>query len=149
MEQVPVIKKLCDMAGIRACTRLAPKSFRTVGKLYARMVVEAALTDNYAGMKSLYNRACGTAASITKIWLFDVDLMVDRTVAFGDRIEQAGNLLARIPSKKGVHFIAKPFDTRIIEQWYHDLGINCAPGVDEVSLHKDNPTNLYIPDNAD
>lgn len=25
-EQVPVIKKLCDLAGIRACTRLAPKS---------------------------------------------------------------------------------------------------------------------------
>lgn len=149
LEQVPVIRKLCDMASIRACTRLAPKSYRTVGKLYTKMVVEAALTDNYAGMKSLYNRACGTAASISKIWLFDVDLMADRTKEFGDRIEQAGHLLARIPSKKGMHYISKPFDTRIIEQWYRELGINLTPGVDEVSLHKDNPTNLYIPDGAD
>lgn len=145
LDQVPVIKKLCDMAGIRACTRLAPKSFRTVGKLYTKMIVEAALTDNYAGMKSLYNRACGTASSISKLWLFDVDIINESTREFGSRMIMENVLVETIPSKKGLHYISKPFDTRTIETWYRELSITAS----EMSLHKDNPTNLYIPDNAD
>lgn len=148
-EQVPVIKKLCDLAGIRACTRLAPKSYERVGITYTKMVVEAALTKNWAGMKSLYNRACGITSPEKKIWLFDVDIINKWTEAFGDKLKEAGNLLATIPSKKGKHYITKPFDTRLIELYYQELGINISPGIEEISLHKDNPTNLYIPNGAD
>src|SRR6185295_3080112 len=56
-EQWPVIQKLCDLTLVRACTRLAPKSYKRVGATFTRLVVEAALTDNFSGMKSLYNRA--------------------------------------------------------------------------------------------
>lgn len=149
LEQVPVIKSLCDMAKIRACTRLAPKSYERVGKVYTKMVVEAAMAKNWAGMKSLYNRACGITSPEKKIWLFDVDVVDERTLAFGKKIEESGNLLAVIPSKKGLHYITKPFDTRIIELYYQALGVNTTAGVEEISLHKDNPTNLYIPDGAD
>lgn len=148
-EQVPVIKKLCDLTNIRACTRLAPKSYERVGVTYTKMVVEAALTKNWAGMKSLYNRACGTTSSERKLWLFDVDIINERTAKFGDKLKEACKLQATIPSKKGLHYITKPFDIRLIELYYEELGINTSPGVEEISLHKDNPTNLYIPNGAD
>src|SRR5690349_4086406 len=114
-EQWPTIKKLCDLARVRACTRLAPRSYKSVGRTNTRMVLEAALTDNWAGMKSLYNRACGVTGPINKIWLFDVDVVNDGTEAFGAKLEQDGNLIEIIPSKKGKHYISKPFDTRMIE----------------------------------
>jgi hypothetical protein len=148
-EQLPVIKRLCDLSGIRACTRLSPKSFAQVGAQHTRMVIEAALTQNWMAMKSLYNRACGITTPIKKIWLLDVDVVKESTLELGNKIEADGNLLAHIPSKKGVHFIIKPFDVRTLESYYQNLGINLTVGIEEVSLHKDNPTNLYIPDGAD
>jgi hypothetical protein len=145
LEQVPTIKKLCDIALIRACTRLSPKSYKRVGAVLTKMTVEAALTNNWQGMKSLYNRACGITAANQKIWLFDVDVINDDTKEFEIRLKMDGNHLATIPSKKGLHYISTPFDTRIIEKYCKELSITET----EMSLHKDNPTNLYIPDGAD
>jgi hypothetical protein len=132
--QMPVIRQLCDLAGVRACTRLSPRSYARVGRQFVRMVVEAGLTDNWAGMKSLYNRACGTTTPNQKLWLFDVDVIDRVTADFGDNLMDRGVLVATIPSKKGLHYVTRP----------HEYGV-FPPGV---SLHKDNPTNLYIPDGA-
>lgn len=146
--QWPTIKALCDMTLTRACTRIAPRSYERISNQFIKMVVEAHVTNNHAGMKSMYNRACGITPPNEKLWLFDVDVMNDRTAAFGEAIGYRGHLRAIIPSKKGVHYIARPFDVRIINDLYKSLRIN-VDGVDEISLHKDNPTNLYIPDGAD
>lgn len=113
------------------------------------MVVEAALTKNWAGMKTLYNRACGVTSPKRKIWLLDVDVIKPETLELGERIKNNGHLLATIPSKKGLHYIITPFDVRVLERYYQELGINLLADTEEVSLHKDNPTNLYIPDSAD
>lgn len=142
-EQWPTIKKLCDLALVRACTRLAPRSYAKVGREFTRMVVEASLTDNWAGMKSLYNRACGIVSPNQKLWLFDVDKRDEMTERLAYKLSQDGHLRARIPSKKGEHLITVPFDSR-------DYTGNHGWGLwGEVELHKDNPTNLYIPDGAD
>ena len=152
-EQWPTIKALCDLAQVRACTRLAPRSYRKVGAEFTRMVVDASLTDNFAGMKSLYNRACGIVSPNEKLWLFDVDVINGDTLDYEVRlksIDQRGAFIneprfgtgnawvhiATIPSKKGLHYITRPFDMR-----EHQM----PP---DVSLHKDNPTNLYIPEGA-
>lgn len=135
-EQLPTIQKLCDLARVRACTRLAPRSYKKVGKEFARLVVETALTENWAGMKSLYNRACGIASPIRKLWLWDVDEVNASSLALGEQLRRRGVLIETIPSKKGLHYITGAFDAR-------DLVIT------EVQLHKDNPTNLYIPEGAD
>ena len=136
-EQWPTIKALCDLAQVRACTRLAPRSFRKVGAAFTRMVVEAALTDNFAGMKSLYNRALGVSPS-KKLWLFDVDIPDEKSRHYARDLNQAGHLIAAIPSKKGEHLITRPFNVSMPE-W------QLPPNV---GLHKDNPTNLYIPEGA-
>lgn len=136
-EQWPVIRQLCDLSKVRACTRLAPRSYAKVGREFTRMVVEASLSDNWAGMKSLYNRACGTVSPNQKIWLYDVDAISEGTARFGSWLAEHGHLLATIPSKKGLHYICTP----------HNMLL--TPVVADVSLHKDNPTNLYVPDGAD
>lgn len=141
--QWSTIKELCDLAKVRACTRLAPRSYAKVGREFTRMVVEASLTDNWAGMKSLYNRACGIVSPNAKLWLFDVDKIDEVTEKLATMMSEAGVLRARIPSKKGEHLITVPFDAR---SW---IGTRGWEVFGEVALHHDNPTNLYIPDGAD
>jgi hypothetical protein len=140
--QWPTIKQLCDLTCVRACTRLAPRSYAKVGREFTRMVVEASLSDNWAGMKSLYNRACGVVAPNQKLWLFDVDKIDEGTERLASRMTEAGVLHARVPSKKGEHLITIPFDAR---GW---IGTRGWEVFGEVALHHDNPTNLYIPDGA-
>lgn len=143
-EQWPTIKKLCDLASARACTRLAPRSYRKVGVTFTKMVVEAALTDNFAGMKSLYNRACGTTAPNEKLWLWDVDEANAESNALHDDLVRIGVLRAIVPSRRAHHFITRPFNPGAL------FASVPADGrvLPNVQLHKDNPTNLYIPDGA-
>lgn len=136
-EQFEVIKQLCELTSVRAYTRLSPRSYRTVGRQFTRLVVEASLTDNYAGMKSLYNRACGTVTPNEKLWLYDVDEVGAGSLKLGLALHEAGLLRATIPSRKGMHYITTPHRPDL----FAELSVGAA-------IHKDNPTNLYIPDGA-
>lgn len=136
--QWPTIQRLCDLSMVRACTRISPRSYKSVAKQFLRLVTETFITENYTGMKTLYNRACGITAPIKKMWLWDVDVVDDETLALGDELMKKGYLVATIPSKKGLHYITGPFDARMVRY-----------NAEKVSLHKDNPTNLYIPEGAD
>ena len=139
--QFETIKKLCDMSQVRAMTRLAPRSYKKVAGTFLRLVTETYITQNYAGMKTLYNRACGTTSPNTKLWLVDCDSPDEYAAVcrdFGPKalLELKLPTWEAIPSKKGMHIICSPFDMRL---WpFPNIGI-----------HKDNPTNLYIPDGAD
>lgn len=144
---LPDIKMLCEYSGIRACTRLSPRSAKRVGKEFTRVVVEACCAENWWAMKSLYNSACGRTSPNQKIWIWDVDRSwIDENTDGGFHregvvyptqwLQESGFYLASIPSKTGFHLLSKPFDVR---KWPF-------PGID---VHKDNPTNLYIPDGAD
>jgi hypothetical protein len=136
-KQWPTIKELCDMTQTRAYTRLAPRSFKKVGKEFLVLVAEAAAQENWNHMKALYNSACGRTGPIKKLWLFDVDDPDDDSRVFGTWLQAAGHLVGTIPSKSGLHYISNPFDPRLV----------AMPS--NISLHKDNPTNLYIPEEAE
>lgn len=144
-KQWPTIQQLCDMTKTRAYTRLAPRSFKRVGKEFTQLVVEAAMQENWDHMKALYNSACGRTSPIQKLWLFDVDKIDDETRRFAVLLEDSGYVRGRIPSRKGEHIITIPFDPRPFVGNRIDSGWT-AWG--EISLHKDNPTNLYIPEGA-
>lgn len=135
-QQWPQIKQLCEMTKVRAYTRLAPRSFEKVGKAHVQLVVEAAMQGNWSHMKALYNSACGRTPPIKKLWLFDVDGPDSHSEIFGKWLDGADHLLATVPSRKGLHYISEPFDPRLV----------AMPS--NISLHKDNPTNLYIPEDA-
>ncbi len=155
--QWPAIRAACDAAGVRACTRLSPRSFRRAGQEHARLVLEAALEGRWQRMRSLYRTACGTIAPNEKLWLWDIDTLDGRTERFATWLrtmwDARGQLVyvATLPSRKGVHHITRPFDLRLATAFMQDeLGIagGLVPNGDVISLHKDNPTNLYIPDGA-
>jgi hypothetical protein len=143
-EQWPVIRQLCDVNNVRACTRLAPRSFKRVGCEFTKLVVEASLTGNWAGMKTLYARACGIAAS-GRIWLFDFDAVDSMSDALRSVLTVAGKVRAVIPSRRAYHLITEPFAPAMLNLsgWPKDGRV-----LPKVQLHKDNPTNLYIPEGA-
>lgn len=133
----PTIRRLCDQTGCRAYTRLSPRSYAKVGKLFARKVVEAALVEHYQDMHSIYASACGTVSPDVKLWLWDVDDMSDPSFSgVLDKLKEKGVYIATIPSRQGCHLISRPF-------WVQDAFPN---GHHPIQCHKDNPTNLYIPD---
>lgn len=161
-EQLETIKDICDMYNVRAMTRLGTRSFRTVGQTFARLVLDATISENWGGMKTLYQKACGTTPPTKKVWIWDIDVIDERTRMFMDEFlprvhaAQRGTghepvVLARIPSKKGWHVATRPFDASLASEYMRFiLGIpdGLKPNSAEISLHKDNPTNLYIPDGA-
>ena len=131
VEQMPAIISMCEYTGARAYIRLTPRSFRQVGMVFAKMVLDQALTGNWEGMRHGYNRACGTTSKKEgRVWLFDVDHLEDTDVT--RTITARPEFVAVVPSRKGRHLITRPFDLRGLE-----LG--------EIQVHKDNPTNLFIP----
>lgn len=156
-EQLPTIQKICDLSKVRACTRLSTRSFKRVGATFTKLVVDASLSENWAGMKTLYNKALGTTSSESKVWIWDIDKVDERTEKFLTFLTTVVNVncepvfLGSTPSKKGFHYLTRPFDARIASEFMQDhLGMDggLRPNGDVISLHKDNPTNLYIPDDA-
>lgn len=144
---LPQIIHLCDALGVRAYTRLAPRSFKAVGKLFATSTMEAVVSENWAGMKSLYSSACGKVTPTRKLWLWDVDKRSVETAQFEIWLRDHQLLKAVVPSKKGCHFISAPFDLRKWRVVQSPAALSLI-GVPDMSLHKDNATNLYIPDDA-
>jgi hypothetical protein len=131
----PTIKWLCDANAVRAYTRLSPRSYRVVGKLFTETVLHNALEGQWQNMVYAYASACGKATPVRKLWLLDVDVP---TLSVYQPVEQELNardaLVTIIPSRAGYHLIVKPHHIT-----YDLMGL---------ALHKDNPTNLYIPENA-
>ena len=134
-EQLPQMRQLCDFFQVRAYTRLSLRSFRKVGMLFTAAIVEQALAGNWAGMRHGYASACGMSAPIDghKYWLLDVDDVSAHPDAI-DAIRALPEYVTTIPSRAGVHLVVRPH--RVPDGGY------------PFELHKDNPTNLYIPDGA-
>lgn len=138
VEQCDQIAKMCEFFQARAYTRLSPRSFRLVGMKYVQTIVEQALTANWQGMRHAYAKAMGTTPPLEKRWLFDADDQEQVDLLAG-LLPAVTKVVARVPSRKGVHFITQPFDMRSIGERLAKAGIE---------VHKDNPTNLYVPDGA-
>lgn len=142
----PQMVQMCDQQKVRAYTRLATRSYESVGKLCAKNVLEAALARNWPHMRDAWGHACGNVTPEKKVWLWDVDDLTHPDYPLlkkflGD--DDYDLLLAEIPSKKGCHLVSKPFDVRLWQDAMRERGITS-----ETQVHKDNPVNAYIPDEA-
>lgn len=140
IERYDEIKKLCEVFNARASIRLNKRSFEKVGFKTMVNVANTMSNREYSFLKNSYDRACGLGHNDpNKKWILDLDgikkvspLMME----FIDNIiEPTGSkCYGIIPSKSGVHLITKPFNLLEFSKKYP-----------EVDVHKDNPTNLYIP----
>jgi hypothetical protein len=131
--QMDTIKRLCDRTGVRAYTRLSPRSAKQVGKAFTTAVVTAAMMEHWDSMHRLYQSALGrTPIHGKRLWLYDIDAPVLTPFqALEEELLARDALVTIFPSRTGWHLIVKPHHIT-----YDLLGI---------TVLKDHPTNLYIP----
>lgn len=144
---------LADKFNARIGISLNRRSFYKTAFETLKIIADQMHNKSFKEVRKAYNRACGIHnGDSDKVWLLDVDKITDpellamfdypeerREYFMRDLIAKAmpigeDKILAKVPSKSGYHLLTKPFDSReFIKQ------------LPEVSLHKNNPTNLYIP----
>lgn len=135
------IKKLCGVFNARASIRLNKRSFEKVGFKTMENIAHTMMNREYKFLKASYDRACGLGHNDKeKKWILDIDEEKHfdwwyNINDFIDNIEPKGEkVISRIASKNGSHLITKPFNLQSFKIQYP-----------EIEVHKDNPTNLYIP----
>lgn len=138
------IIKLCEIFNARAYIHLNRRNSKVVGFEMMEMLATNLKCDQVNFLDKLYNSICGHHHSDKdKTWIIDIDT-VDLT-ELGiplhyiendlNNIEPEGNkIIAKIPTKNGIHLITKPFNSQKFGEMY--------PKID---LHKNNPTILFVP----
>lgn len=138
------IKYICMATNSRAYIRLNKRNDEKVALQNLRLLAENISQKNY-DVKNCYLSSCGQYHSDeNKTWLIDIDNSEENIVTlynlikievFIEHLRPEGNKnIAIIPTKNGYHFITKPFQL--------DLFMKEFPNI---SVHKDNPTILFIP----
>lgn len=95
---------------------------------------------NFADVRRAWNTSCGVHNGGDKIWLLDFDeqLSPERKFQLDMLLKKAEpkgeKIITTIPSRSGFHLITKGFDLREFKEEFP-----------EIEIHKNNPTNLYIP----
>lgn len=136
----PEMIKLAELFKARIQINLNKRNSKHVALEMLAQLAHNIKSNHTAQMSRLYDSICGQYHSDKdKKWILDVDdsgLMNPDISDFIDSLQPVGvkKTIAIIPSKNGFHIIAKPFDTRFFAEKYP-----------EISLHKNNPTNVYIP----
>ena len=137
----PEIVEVCKTFNARAGINLNSRNTKEVALEMMERLVQTIRSNNQSSLHRLYNTVCGQHyAGKDNVWIIDVDHTNMRDInSMIAHIEQnlqpiGLKFKALIPSKAGFHIITSKFDS-------HQFGID-FPGVE---LHKNNPTNLYIP----
>ena len=135
------IKKLCDIFNARAMLRLNKRSKRKVAFKSMELLANSLSNQEYSFSGRAYDRACGQSHNDkNKKWILDIDEpftkeSVEEIKKFINLIEPIGDkVLKELPTKSGIHLITKPFNLQHFKTEFPDI-----------SVHKDNPINLYIP----
>ena len=140
LDRYDEIKKLCHVFNARASIRLNKRSFEKVGFKAMVNIANTMSNREYKFLKASYDRACGLGHNDSnKKWILDVDVKdldyVKRITTYIALIQPIGDkVITLLDSKNGFHLITKPFDLQKFSSEFED-----------VEVHKDNPTNLYIP----
>lgn len=147
-ERYDQIKKLCDIFNARACLRLNKRSYRKVAFKALQRHADVICNGEYSFCRKSYDRAIGKSHSDpVKKWIIDIDEPDPHRMLVNNVAELIGGLepfdvplktIALLPSKSGWHLITTPFNVQKFkaDEVIQQFGIE---------IHKDNPTNLYIP----
>lgn len=138
------IINLCNFFNARAMLRLTPRSYKKTALDNLKQIAQCIQDNNYRAVAKSYTSSSGiTTEGTFKRWLIDIDQKLD-DLELSKMVKVINSLspnndqfkvLAIIPSKAGCHIITKPFDRITFEKDFNYT----------LDIHKDNPTNLYIP----
>lgn len=138
LDRYDEIKKLCEVFNARAMIRLNKRSFEKVGFKTMTNLANTMMNKEYQFLKVSYDKACGLGHNDSeKKWILDIDEELSNENLENMKSQMydyepiGEKILAVIPSKSGYHIICKPCDMRNFNS--------------TIDIHKDNPTNLYIP----
>lgn len=144
-DKVEEIKVLCRLYNARACINLNRRSYKKCAFQFLSKISNKLLNEDYR-MGKTYDSICGTYNNETeKKWIVDLDgeqvkekgLIRDflkTCEPLSENAEWEDKVIAEIPSKNGLHLITTPFNVQKFRLHF--------PKID---IHKDNPTNLFIP----
>jgi hypothetical protein len=135
------IKKLCTVFNARAMIRLNKRSYEKTSFKSLENIAGTMANKDYDKVSKSYDRACGLGHNDPiKKWILDIDEPFE-IEKYSQLIVDIGHIeplgikhLETIKSKSGYHLITKPFNLEKFRIEYP-----------EIEIHKDNPTNLYIP----
>jgi len=140
------IKKMCALFNARAMIHLSPRNYQTIALQHLALCAEQIAGGNVTHLHRSYNSTCGRNKGTSKLWIIDLDgdeatqtEAIDKMHNFINHLQpytalNPNKIEAKIPSKTGLHIITHPFNLQKFEQQYPNI-----------EVHKNNPTNLYIP----
>lgn len=129
---------LANFHNARVCVNLNRRSFETIAFQTLRKITDVIMNKDYKSARASYNSVCGLHTCETeKKWILDIDNF-DSTSEIEDSLEGiqpfGPKVIAKIPTKNGVHLITRPFNVEVFKSIYKNIDI-----------HKDNPTICFIP----
>lgn len=139
------IKDLCQMFNARASIRLNRRNYEKVAYKTMVNIANSMSNKEFSFIKKSYDRAVGNGHAEPKggtTWILDWDArtiepddmrMLGKTIVPNESIHYL-KPMTTVHSRNGIHIIVPPFDARDFKVAFPD-----------VEIHKDNPTNLYIP----
>lgn len=137
----PEIIELCKVFGARAGINLNRRSFKMMSLQLLKKVTDQIMNGSYNKTYKAYSSVCGVHSNETdKRWIVDFDEKLNQSLiesykSFINNLQPKGDkFVALIPSKNGFHLITKPFNVEFFKRDFP-----------KIEVHKNNPTNLYIP----
>lgn len=135
------IIKLSDLFNARAGINLNRRSYKKTAFRHLKKIADQLINEDYTKAYKAYSSVVGSFMNETdKKWILDIDTRNLAMITLSNCLNSCdpiGNkIFGRIPSKAGSHLISRPFN---IKQF------RVHKEYDDIEIHKNNPTNLYIP----
>ena len=132
-ERYDEIRALCNLFDARAYLRLNKRSYEKVAYKALINMANSMSNREFKFVGKSYVRAVGQNHNDkNKKWILDID---DWSVFINSiQPDDGQKVYLNLKSKNGGHLITKPFRLDVFREKFPDI-----------EVHKDNPTNLYIP----
>lgn len=137
--------KLAELFNARVSINLNPRSFEKAAFAVLSKIANQMSNKDFYNVRKAYDSVCGIYQDeLDKRWIIDIDHkdpekvgdVVDSITQLHEKIKNKSySILALIPSKAGFHIITNPFNVEEFRKMF----------INEYEIHKNNPTNLYIP----
>lgn len=135
----PEVIEMCKIFNARAGLNLNKRSFEASALHHLKKCTDQILNKVHNKAYKAYPSIAGAYLSGSdKVWILDIDDMSYTgrmiTVINENCMPKGDKYITTIPSKVGQHMLCKPFDLKMFSSFYPDI-----------EVHKNNPTNVYIP----
>jgi hypothetical protein len=136
------IKMMCEMFKARAYIHIQKQNHKDVS-LNMMVALAQRIQDGNHEQQSLFDSVVGQLKTLEKRWIVDIDMKSEEAVTKISKLINAlrpegPKVIAKIPTKNGVHYITERFDVMEFNKIFPDIDI-----------HKKNPTLLYYPNSLD